>query len=349
MKKIVLICLLMVNGVVFSQNNEINKALIIPTSIDFKGCVKKITIKDLRLNRMNTNIDSVRTVSEVSFSKKGKVQLLKLYDKSTMDSWRVVELDALERIKSISRNNATSNFVFINQYFSGNSEFPDSTKINRDENYKEKYINRFTKNIVTKQDHYVNGTLQDFRVYKYNEQNQMIEDLYHNVENESGETLVTSESNDGYKLSFYPERQTLYEHKRDNDTTIVVKISPRYSMKEVTKKIKNKKFELKIVEEYDRGYLKKSSTTWTSKDSLSLITNIYIGQKEIDSYYKTFKNSKQVIYKSKSNFFKQGEETVTVINIDTLLDKFSNWVKKVYTSEGVIQSIIERKIDYYCH
>jgi hypothetical protein len=349
MKKKVLICCLMVNGVIFSQNNEINKELIIPTSIDFKGCVKKIAIKDLRLNRMNTNIDSVRTVSEVSFSKKGKVQLLKLYDKSTMDSWRVVELDALERIKSISRNNATSNFVFINQYFSGNSEFPDSTKINRDENYKEKYITRFTKNIVTKQDHYVNGTLQDFRVYKYNEQNQMIEDLYHNVENESGETLVTSESNDGYKLSFYPERQTLYEHKRDNDTTIVVKIRPRYSMKEVTKKTKNKKFELKIVEEYDRGYLKKSSTTWTSKDSLSLITNIYTGQKEIDSYYKTFKNSKQVIYKSKSNFFKQGEETITVFNIDTVFDKFSNWVKKVYTSEGVVQSIIERKIDYYCH
>jgi len=340
---------MMVNGVVFSQNNEINKEIIIPESIDFIGCVKKITINTLKLNRISTKIDSVRTTSEVSFSKKGKVQLLKLYDRSTMDSWRIVELDSLERIKSISRNNATSNFVFINQYFSGNSEFPDSTKINRDENYKEKYINRFTKNIVTKQDHYVNGTLQDFRVYKYNEQNQMIEDLYHNLENESGETLVTSESSDGYKLSFYPERQTLYEHKKDKDTTIVVKISPRYSMKEVTKKVKNKNFELKIVEEYDRGYLKKSSATWTSKDSLSLIINIYKGQKEIDSYYKTFKNSKQSVHKSKSDFYKQGEETISVINIDTIFDKFSNWIKKVYTSEGVIQNIIERKIEYYCH
>ncbi|WP_131725840.1 hypothetical protein [Flavobacterium sp. Root420] len=349
MKKIILICLLMVNGIVFSQNNEINKALIIPESIDFKGCVKKIAIKALTLNRVNTKIDSIRTTSEVSFSKKGKVQLLKLYDKSTMDSWRVIEFDALERIKNIWRNTATSNLVFVNQYFSGNSEFPDSTKINRDENYKEKYINRFTKNIVTKQEHYINDTLQDFRVYKYDMQNQMIEDLYHNVENDSGETLVTSESNDGYKLSFYPERQTLYEHKKDKDTTIVVKISPRYSMKEVTKKIKNKNFDLKIVEEYDRGYLKKSSSTWTSKDSLSLNINIYVGQKEIDSYYKTFKNSKQVTYKSKSNFFKQGEEIITVVNVDTVFDKFSNWVKKIYTSEGVIQSIIERKIDYYCH
>jgi hypothetical protein len=348
MKNLFLIYVLLVNGIIFSQSSKINKEEMIPSDIDFKGCVKKITLKTLRLDKMNAKIDSVKTISEVYFSKKGKIQSVNLYNKGSKDSWRTLAFDGLERITTISLNNSIVKFNSVNQYFSGNSEFPDSTKIFKDENYREKYINRFTNNLVTKQERYLNDTLQDFRVYQYNKQNQLIEDLYYNPENDSDETLVTSESDKGYKLSFYPERQTLYEHKKDMDTTIVIKISPRYSRKEVTKEVKNKNFELKIVEKYERNLLQEVETTWTSKDSLSHKLCMYYGTKEIKSYYNTFKNSKKIVYKSKSGFSNQSQEEVVTLTIETVYDKFKNWIKKTYFREGVLESMTQREIDYYC-
>lgn len=343
--------MLLLNSVIFSQNNNIDKKYLIPFDIEFKGCVKKITLKTLRIDRMSTKIDSVKTNSEVSFSYNGKVQYVKLYDYKTMDSWRDIEFDALERIKNISKNNGILKVTYLNQYFSGNSEFPDSTKSNIDEKYREKYINRFTNNLVTKQERYVNDTLQDYRLYKYNKENQIIEDLYHNLENDSDETLFTSESKKGSKLSFYPERQTLYEYKKDKDTTIVIKISPKYSRKEVTKKVKNKNFELKIVENYSKDFLERKETNWTSKDSLSNCVYLYNSKKEVNSYYITFQNSKQIVYKSKSNSYnnEQAEEKITIYNIETVYDRFKNWIKKTRSKDGEIESITERKIDYYCH
>ncbi|MFH7000307.1 hypothetical protein ACHRVZ_20505 [Flavobacterium sp. FlaQc-57] len=351
MKRIILICLLLLNSVIFSQNNNIDKKYLIPFDIEFKGCVKKITLKTLRIDRMSTKIDSVKTNSEVSFSNNGKVQYLKLYDYRTMDSWRDIEFDALERIKNISKNNGILKVTYLNQYFSGNSEFPDSTKSNIDEKYREKYINRFTNNLVTKQERYVNDTLQDYRLYKYNKQNQLIEDLYHNPENDSDETLITSDSKDGYKLSFYPERQTLYEYKKDKDTTIVIKISPKYSRREVIKRAKNKNFELKIVENYSKDFLERKEINWTSKDSLSTRVYVYMGNKEVRDYYFSFQTPKKIVYKSKSNSYnyEQEEEKITVYNIDTVYDKFKNWIKKTRSKDGEIESITERKIDYYCH
>lgn len=347
MRYLLLIFILLFNGLVFSQNNKIEKERIIPSDIDFKGHVRKITIKSLMLYRMSKKNDSIRSVSEVYFSKNGKIQSLILYDKFTKDSWRKVEFDVLERINTITRINDSVKFDIVNQYFSNNSEFPDSTKTFSNKNYKEKYINRFTNNLVTKQERYVNDVLQDFSVYKYNDQNQLIEDLYTNPENEKGETVVINESGKGTKLSFYPEKQTLYEHMKNKDTTIVVKISPRYSRKEVTKKLKNKEFELTIEEKYNKDFLESTVRTWTSKDSLSRCNYIYGVKGEIRSYYKTFKNPKKIIYISKSDFSDDDQEKVITHNSEIVYDKFKNWIKKTYFKEGVIESRIEREIDYY--
>jgi len=351
MKRIILICLLLLNSAVFSQNSKVDKRYLVPQEIDFKGCVKKITLKNLSLDRMSAKKDSVKTISEVFFSKNGKIQLVKLYDDETKDSWREIELDALERIRNISQNNSILKLTYLNQYFSNNSEFPDSTKSNANENYKEKYINRFTNNLVTKQERYVNDTLKDYRIYKYNKGNQLIEDFYFNPENDSDETLVTSDSKDGSKLSFYPERQTLYEYKKDKDTATVIKISPKYSRREVTKKVKNKNFELKIVENYEKDFLERKEINWTSKDSLSNRIYIYKGSKEVRDYYFSFQNPKKMVYKSKNDFYNNGqeEEEATIYNIDIVYDKFKNWIKKTRSKEGKIESITERKIDYYCH
>jgi hypothetical protein len=50
-----------------------------------------------------------------------------------------------------------------------------------------------------KQEHYTNNKLQDYRVYKYDSSSRLIKDLYINPENESGESLKTSEASGTYK------------------------------------------------------------------------------------------------------------------------------------------------------
>jgi hypothetical protein len=44
--------------------------------------------------------------------------------------------------------------------------------------------------------------LRDYRVYKYDSSSRLIKDLYINPENESGESLKTSEASGTYKMTF---------------------------------------------------------------------------------------------------------------------------------------------------
>jgi hypothetical protein len=85
-----------------------------------------------------------------------------------------------------------------------------------------------------KQEHYTNNKLQDYRVYKYDSSSRWLK-IYINPENESGESLKTSEASGTYKMTFYPQRQTLFEYKRI-DTLISVKFD--YLIQRRKKKIK---------------------------------------------------------------------------------------------------------------
>jgi hypothetical protein len=345
MKNIFLIFLLFFSHMIFSQTNRIDKTIIIPREIDFKDCVKKITLKNYTLNKKNDKIDTVKTISEINFYKDGKLELLKNYNSSINDLWRIVEFDNLGRITKMSRKNNDKMINFVNQYYNNKTEFPDSTFI-ISENYNEKYVNYFKKNLVIKQEHFVNNSLKDYRVFKYNNQNQLIEDLYLNPENDTDKTVVYKGDN---QISFYPERLTLYEHKKIKDTIIITKISPKFFNKEVTKKLKTDKFSLKIIEEYDKDYLTKSRFIYTFKDSISEISYYYKNKKEIRDYYKSTTTPKSIISNWKSEISYDKTERNSIINIETTYDKFHNWTKKIYLRGNLTIEIIERTIEYYCH
>jgi hypothetical protein len=346
MKKLLLLFLLFCSNQNFSQNNKIDKSLIIPREIDFKNCVKKITINNYAFNKKNDKVDTIKTISEINFSKSGKLELLKNYNNSLNDLWRIVEFDDLGRIIIISKKNNDKMINSVIQYFSNKTEFPDSTLIHPSEKYNEKYINYFKENLVVKQNHFVNNSLQDYRLYKYNNQNQLIEDLYLNPKNNSDETVVYNGDN---QLSFYPERQTLYEYKITKDTIIKTKIRPKSSNKEVTKELKNNKFSIKIIEHYEKDYLDSSQFIYTSKDSISSCSFYYDNKKQITRYYKTITTPKRIVSNWKNDISNDKAETNVVINIDIVFDKYSNWIKKIYSKDKLITQIIERKIEYYCH
>jgi hypothetical protein len=122
-------------------------------------------------------------------------------------------------------------------YFGHRSMYPDSIHIFRPEySQTEKYVNNFNKTLLART--HINNKLQDYRVYKYDSSSRLIKDLYINPENESGESLKTSEASGTYKMTFYPQRQTLFEYMI-KDTLISVKVRPENPFKEVKKEIKD--------------------------------------------------------------------------------------------------------------
>ncbi|AOC95371.1 hypothetical protein BB050_02257 [Flavobacterium anhuiense] len=341
MKKLFYLFFLLYTELLLSQINTINKLEIIPKEIDFKGSVKKITIKNFYLN----DKDTVKAISEIDFSKKGKIKSLKKNNDLHYNYWQIIEFDNLERIKSISKNDGSKIVDITNQYFSKKRELPDSTIINPNKKYREKFINIFSNDQVVKHEHYINDTLQEYRLYKYNNDNKISEDLYFAQNNDSAETMTSDKSNNSFQLSFYPEGKTLYEYKTILDTTIIIKILTEYSRKEVLKQIKNKFSDVKITEIYNNNKLDQLEILSIVKDSISKLHYRYNDKKEIESYYNTFTNPKTIITKWTTH--KNEKESILTTNIETTNDRFNNWIRKTYSMHNIINHIIERKIEYY--
>lgn len=347
MKKYFLITTLLIfNGFVYSQKNVIDKSFIIPKDIDFIDCVKKITLKKYNINKSETKIDTVKSIAEIDFTKNGDINILRTNDNLSLNFLLIVEFDNFNRVKRISRKNDDNLSISVEQYFNGKKEFPDSTITYRENNNIEKHINHFKENLVIKQERFFNKVLQDYRLYKYNNDGQLIEDLYSNPEIDTDETVVFK---DNYEISVYPERVTLYEHKIKNDTIITIKIRPKYSMTEVIKKYINTEFKVEIIEKFEKDYLKSARTIYNSKDSISDISIYYNENKEIERYYKTFKSLKNEISVWKNGFSSHDEERTYMTKIDIIFDKFKNWTKKIYSKDGSVIRILEREIEYYCH
>lgn len=197
---------------------------------------------------------------------------------------------------------------------------------------------------MVKQEHFINDTLQDYRLYKYNDKNQLIEDLYLNPENDSDETLVFKADN---QLIFYPERLTKYEYKVIKDTLISIKIRPKYNLKEVTKKLKTKKYSLEITEEYGNDFLKNSKLIYTYKDSINYLSYYFKNKKEITGYFKTLSTQEYTISKWKNEGYGNNEEQTEIIRINIIYDRLKNWIRKTYSKVNQTTRIIEREIEYY--
>lgn len=346
MNKILLIITFFYSGILYSQKTAIDKNLITPKDIDFQGCVKKITLKNFELTAQSGKIDTLKTITEIDFSKQGRILKVKKYNNSLNELSSFVEYDDLERIIKIATKDGDKMASSENQYFNKKSEFPDSTTINSDKKYLEKYLNHFKNNVVVKQEHFVNGSLKEYSLYKYNDKNQMIEDLYLNSENDSEETVVSKTDN---QLKFYPKILTLYEYKKAKDTLISIKIIPKYKIKEVTKKLKKNEFSLEIKEKYENDKLKSASCIYVNKDSISESFYNYNNKKEIKDFYNTSTTQNSIISKIKNEGYANNQERSEIVKIEVAYDKFKNWIRKKYTKDNITSRIIEREIIYYCH
>jgi len=345
MKKIILLFILFQSGNIFAQKAGIDKSMIVPTDIDFKGCVKKITLKNFRINKIENKIDTVKTISEISFSEKGTIALLKDYKTSFNDLWRIVEFDQLGRITTLSQKKGDKILPFEKIYFSTKREFPDSILSYNYEGFKGKLLNHFKENLVRKQEYFINDSLNNYSDYIYNSQNQLIQEVY--VEpNKNEETKIFE--NNSYR--YYRGIVTRYEYEKINDTVITITLLPKSSSKTVRKNIKTDKFSLEIREDYKtkrtEEYLLRRMFTYNYNDSKNLwVSTSYNDKNEIINYYKIVTTTKKIIRKWKFNMSKK--EQSKIIKISLVYDWFGNWIKKSYSLDNSTNVVLEREIEYY--
>lgn len=347
MKKFILVLILMIYSFTYSQNDPLDLKDVIPKDIEHKSCVKKIKVTSFYLSVAKDLQDTVKAISIVDFSKKGLIQQIKSYYSAFGNSWKITVFDDLGRVRTISNKQDSDPIPFILQYFSNDSKFPDSTIIKRNKNYIEKYINIFSKKLLTRQNHYVNDSLEDYRVYKYNKKNQLTEDFYYNSENTEGKTMISNIERDSFQLSFYPEQQKTYEYYTSKDTNVVIIKKPKSSTKEIIKKVKNKKHSIEIIEKYDNNLLDEFTSVYTAEGIISKVHNRYNKNKAINNYYNTI--TTDTSYVAKYTTYENEPEKIFKIDIEVVYDKFNNWIKKTYSRNKIVDNVVVREIEYYCH
>lgn len=130
MKRIILLFFFLMNFMfLLAQNNPINRFIIPPRNIDFKDCIKSITVYDYSINRAKQIIDTVKEVNKTHFDKKGRIIKQWNCKKSIEDLWQIIEYDNKGRIKNIFRKNNDKISLFAKQFFNDFSEYPDSLNI----------------------------------------------------------------------------------------------------------------------------------------------------------------------------------------------------------------------------
>ncbi len=344
MKKIILFLLLINFSLVYSQNNPIDESNVIPKNIEYKRVVKKITISSFYLSNSKQNNDTVKEISIVNFSKNGLIQKISTFYTPYGNLWKTTLFDKLGRIISISSKEGDRIIPHVKQYFRNNTKYPDSTIINYS-NMPEKYTNIFSKNKVIRQNHFIDDSLVDYRTYKYNDKNQLIEDFYHNSDNLKGETMMSNVNNNSFQLSFYPVQETLYEYKVFNDTIIVIKTLPKSSRKVINKKVKKSKYTLEIIEEYENNLLDEFTSKYVSEGLISTVHKRYTKDKRINNYYNTV--TTDTSYVAKYTTYENQPESTYKSDIEVVYDKYKNWIKKTYSNNKIIDTIVVRNIEYY--
>lgn len=352
MKRIILLFFFLMNFMfLLAQNNPINRFIIPPRNIDFKDCIKSITVYDYSINRAKEIIDTVKEVNKIHFDKKGIIIKQWNCKKSIEDLWQIIEYDNKGRIKTIFRKNNDKISLFAKQFFNDFSEYPDSLNIYRGEKGKtEQYINTFNGKLLVKQEFYTQDTLRHYNSYQYDKKSRLINELFINTKNGWGITIGKSITGNKDEKTLNPNDHITYEYNLIKDTLVITKtnITPKHTYKEIKRVLKTKRYILEVKEEYDNDYLQNSTQIYTSKDSISHNIFYYNNKKEISRYYKTITTPNSQIGNWNSEVNK-GKESTQTINIEIVLDKFNNWTKKTYLSDNIITRIITREIEYYCH
>lgn len=343
-----LILIISINST-FSQENPIDRYLSKVENIDHQDCVKSIFVEDINYNKNEDKKDHLSKKFKVIFDDHKRVLKHVSYYKDLENPFKIITYDSLNRVKHIEINREDGNGEILIQYFREDLMHPDSIKIfSLKMEERRKYINHFENQLLVRRDLIENDTLRHYTLLEYDSENHLTKEL--NINTENGFGVINKLGNTTTK-SLYSNDSTLYLYKEVGDTIIIDR--ERFEDLIVREKTyKDSKVEVNIEEQIikKRNFIFLIHKTVKSKDSTILEHKYYKDKNELKSYYNSYIYDDKIIHKWIDPIMMKEEkpEKREVTNIKTSFDEKGNWVRKIYTRNGLITNEINRTIEYFC-
>lgn len=349
MKKIIILTIFLFTSILYSQRNTINSYVIALRNAEHIDCVNSIYIEEYNYSKRKEKIDTSKFVSKVFYDKNDKIIKRFDYFRGFEKPSQIITYDSLTRISIIERNDGNQITKTISQYFSNNSKYPDSLNIySKDLVKKEQTINHFIDSLVVKQELFTNDTLRNYTIFEYDSEKRLIKKLNINTKNGFGIILDKSFTGTVTRKDLNPNDSTFYKYENKLDTLIISEYEEN-KLEKVKKTFKNDNIEIEIEQGYWRGKLSNSFSTYKNKDSLKTKYIRYNDKLKLDSYRKTITYNDRIVSKWKHSMTNGRPENILITRIQTIYDKYGNWINKSFIQNEFKEREIRRVIKYNCH
>lgn len=349
MKKILLLFIFLVTNLVYSQRNTINSYVVKLRNAEHIDCVNSIFLKEYNYSKRKEKIDTSKFVSKVFYDKQDNIIKRFDYFREFEKPSQIITYDSLSRISNIERNDGNQITETITQYFSSNSKYPDSLNIYSKGLIKRKQtINHFSDSLVVKQELFTNDTLRNYTIFEYDSKKQLIKKLNINTKNGFGIILDKSFTGNVTRKDLNPNDSTFYEYENKLDTLIISEYQEN-KLEKVKKAFKNENIKVEIEKDYWRGRLSNTISTYKWKDSVKTEYRSYNDKLELRSYGNTITHNDRIESIWKHSMTNTRPENIVITRIQTIYDKYGNWINKSYIRNEFKEREIKREIEYNCH
>ena len=312
-------------------------------------CVSSIYIQEYNYSKRNEKIDTSKFVSKVFYNKTDSIIKRFDYFRGFEKPSQIIIYDSLSRISKIERNDGNQITETICQYFSNNTKYPDSLIIYSEGLTKrEQTTNHFLNNLVVKQELFTNDTLRNYTIFDYDSKKRLVKKLNINTKNGFGIILDKSFTGTVTRKDLNPNDSTFYEYENKLDTLIISEYQEN-KLEKVKKTFKNKNIEIKIEQDYWRGRLSNTISTYKWKDSVKTEYRSYNDKLELSSYGNTITHNDKIESIWKYSMTNDSPENIVITKIQTIYDKYGNWINKSYIRNEIKEREIKREIEYNCH
>ncbi|WP_298265953.1 hypothetical protein [uncultured Lutibacter sp.] len=312
-------------------------------------CVNSIYIKEYNYSKRKEKIDTSKFVSKVFYDKNDEIIKRFDYFRGLEKPSQIITYDSLSRILNIERNDGNQITEVISQYFSNNSKYPDSLNIYSNGLTKRKQIiNHFSDTLVIKQELFTNDTLRNYTFFEYDNKKRLIKELNINTKYGFGIILDKSFTGTETKKDLNPNDSTFYKYENKLDTLIISEYQEN-KLERVKKILKNENVEIDIKQDYWKGKLSNTVSTFKWKDSSKTEYRSYNDKLELRSYGNTFFYSDKIVSKWKHSMTNDRPENIVITRIKIIYDRYGNWINKSFILNEFKEREIKRKIEYNCH
>ena len=208
----------------YTQQKPINRFVLPARDLDHNGCINDIRVKSYHYYQNKKEPDTIYR-EYLAIYDETKVSKLLSFSQNNPKPTQEIFYDNLGRVTKLKRENYGNKKFLITQYFSNDSQYPDSTNLYFDGLKNESYLNTFSKDtLVNRQEHFMRDTLRTYTIFNYDTKDRLIQQIKVNTKNGFGITIGKSITGTKDEKRLNPNDSILYVYETIGDSLIKTKI-----------------------------------------------------------------------------------------------------------------------------